>query len=288
MVTCPNCGTRNPTDNAYCSKCGFRLPTAAARGAGVAYRRAEQTEPHGGGGQGLLAFGAVLLAGLLFAIGAVALFVSSPPAASPTPPRVADATPTSSLDIFVQPTPTPTVPPTPTLLPSFFLSSPSPLDTPVVTPIPTPTLVTTPTPTPTPTKTPKPTPEPTPANCDLATGTPQRVITLSSERTARTVPANKVWCLTGVSIEPGPNYGPVRLFTGDRILAEANCQPGACEPAYLTLWSPDEIRIREGRTLGDFFVCDANPETPEIEDCATAGIPEGAFIRIGVEIFPAP
>ena len=90
-MNCPNCGTRNSKSSAYCAKCGFRLPTAAGRGAGVAYRRADTAEPHGGGGTGLLAFGAVLLAGMLFAVGAVALFLSAPPAPSGTPILGADA-----------------------------------------------------------------------------------------------------------------------------------------------------------------------------------------------------
>lgn len=277
----------------------MRLPNAAARGTGITYKRTENAEPHGGGGQGLLAFGAVLLAGLLFVVGAVAILVSAPPAASPT--AVANVSPENSLPIFVQPTATPTVPPTPTEIPSF-LGSPSPsllpsgLESPTpIVPTPTPTTPqVTPTPTPTPTRTPtptptaEPTPRPTPANCDLATGTPQKVVVLSSQNDARSVPAGKVWCLTGVSIEPGANYGPVRLFVGNRILAEANCQPGTCNPAYATVWSPDEIVIREGRILGDFFVCDADLATEGIQECAGAGVPEGAFIRVGVEVFPAP
>ena len=102
------------------------------------------------------------------------------------------------------------------------------------------------------------------------------------------MPDNRVWCLTGAEIRPGENYGPVRLFVGNRILMEANCQPGTCQPSYRQVWTPEEIAIREGRTLGDYFECDADLSTPGMQQCTPGSVPEGAFIEIGIEVFPAP
>jgi hypothetical protein len=87
------------------------------------------------------------------------------------------------------------------------------------------------------------------------------------------------------------NYGHVKLMQGSHVLFEADCDPGLCEPEYTTGtdWlPPNTIVVRAGKTLSDQFVCDADLITPEIQDCASAGVPEGAFIDIGIEVFPAP
>lgn len=274
----------------------MRMPDAPVRGSGITYRKAEQAEPHGGGGQGLLAFAAVLIAGMLFIGGALAIFLSAPRATA-TPTRVASGeSPDSTLPVFVQPTPTPSPVPSPSPPPSFLLSptpglSPglSPSLPPSFLPTPTMSLVPTPTPTGTPTQTPTtpPTPEPTPSNCSLATGTPLKYVVLNSKQTTRTIPDNKVWCLDGVRIEPGQNYGNVRLTVGNRVLFEANCVPGSCAPTYDHVWTPEEVVIRAGRTLVEFFTCADDPLTL-INECTDPNAPAGAVITIGVEVFPAP
>ena len=320
-MNCPNCGRNNPPDAAYCVRCAFKLTPAPARGSGIAYRRAEPTEPHGGGGQGLVAFGAVLLAGMLFVGGAIALFVAGQPAASRTP-GVANASGTPTLPPFIQDTPTPTVPGSFTPLPSFVVGTPTP--TPLITPLvtltptptsgletPTPTATTTATPTatptgmqptatptrtprpsrtptPTPTRTPTPTPTPPPVemNCDEASGDPESIKRLGTGNTSITVPSSRFWCLTGVSIDTGANYGNVRFMRGNRVLFQVDCAPGSCnEDPYQQVWSPDEILAKPGQQLHITADCDLIPETPELDSC-NAAPPPGLSVQFGVITFP--
>lgn len=291
-MNCPNCGRSNPADNVYCSKCGLRLPNAAARGAGITYRRTEQTEPRGGGGQGMLAFGAVLLAGLLFAVGAITLLVSAPPAASPT--AVANASVENSLPIFVQPTPTPTVPPSPTPVPSFSASPsllPSGLESPTpIVPTPTPTTSqATPTPTPTPTRTPTAPPSPTPtlapANCAQADGSNMRTIFLGfGNDESRIVP--RAWCIRTVTIRPFLEFGKSRLLVDGRRLAAYTCSPGTCQLENRQDYSPPRL-VTEGSTLQYRFTCADNPFTPEVDEC-NDGLEGGATIQIDYEPLPGP
>lgn len=307
-MICPNCGRSNAPDAGFCTRCAFKLTAAPARGAGIAYRRTETTEPHGGGGQGLVAFGAVLLAGMLFVGGAIALFVAGqrPP---PTGTFVAGASGTPTLPPFIQDTPTPTVPGSFTPLPSFFVGTPTPtalitdLVTPgpsasvVITPTPTPTGTTTGVPTPTPTRTPRPptptptttnqpTPTPNAINCDTAEGDPESVKNLGTGNTSITVPNSRFWCLTGVRIETGANYGNVRFMRGSRVLFQVDCEAGSCtESPYEMVWSPDEILARPGQTLHITADCDLVPETPEDESCDSAP-PPGLSVQFGVITFP--
>ena len=269
-------------------KCGFRLPTAAARGAGVAYRRAEQTEPHGGGGQGLLAFGAVLLAGMLFAVGAVALFLSAPtPSATPT--AVANVSPEVTLPIFVQPTATPSPEPTLTIAPSAFGSLlPSvPIETPIVGPTPTPTFVV---PTPTPPG-PTPTAQPTPQSCASADGSNMKTITIGiGNDPSRITP--RAWCIHQVVIRPfiasdpeNPATGePGRtrlLENGDRIAA-TTCAPEGCNDFTKPFLPPHFTPA--GANLVYEFTCMDNPGT--LEDECTDGVAGGATIEIQYEPVP--
>lgn len=297
MVTCPNCGRRNSADNAYCANCGLRLPTAAARGAGIAYRRAEQAEPHGGGGQGLLAFGAVLLAGLLFAVGAVALVMSPTADASRTPLLVGAASPTSSLAVFEQETPSPSPSPPLTPPPSFQLFTPAPsvsITAPSFSPqsTPTPTEVATPRPTPTrrPTDTPPPTepPTPTPVNCAAADRSDTRTVFLGYGNPQSTGEISRAWCIHRVIIRPyiegadTPSNGwPGRtllLESGDRVAAHT-CSPTDCSDETFP-FNPPHL-TPAGSTLTYQFRCSDNPGTPE-DECVEP-IPGGATIEIQYE-----
>lgn len=245
----------------------------------------------------MLAFGAVLLAGLLFAGGALAIFLSAPAVPTPSPILGGDASPVSSLPIFIQPTPTPSPTPAPTPFPSGSLLA-TPLATPsgliespppsvIILPTPTPSVLPTPTRTPRPpTPTPQPTPQPTPINCAPATGTPTKYATLDSQNMSRTVPEARGWCLDGVRITPGQNYGHVKLMLGNRVLFEANCEPGSCV-TYEQVWAPDEILIKPGKILTDMFICDGDLVTPDLQPC-TELTPTGATIEIGYETVPAP
>ena len=90
-------------------------------------------EPSGGGGGGALVLGVALLAGFLFVGGGAALYLSAPQGPPATLPFIADnPSPSSSLEVFVQPTATPSPTPAPTFTPlfSFDLGSPSPFLTP--------------------------------------------------------------------------------------------------------------------------------------------------------------
>lgn len=295
MVTCPNCGRRNSAEHAYCANCGFRLTTAAARGAGVAYRRAEQAEPHGGGGQGLLAFGAVLLAGLLFAVGAVALVMSPAADASRTPINAGAVDPTSSLPIFVQDTPTPAPLPSFTPLPSYALFTPTPAISIVPPSFPSapPSSVTPPTPTPTVRSTPRPTPtataQPTPVNCASANGSDTRTVVIGYGNPSSIGPLTRAWCIHRAIIRPYIDNGAdtsstglpgeTRLKENGHSIMSDTCAADECNDKTKTFTPPH--LTPEGATLVYEFTCIDNPGTPEIDECTIAG---GATIEIQYEV----
>jgi hypothetical protein len=295
LVTCPNCGRRNSADNAFCANCGFRLPTAAARGHGVAYRRKEQAEPHGGGGQGLLAFGAVLLAGLLFAVGAVALLMSPSAEASRTPTAVGAGDTTSSLPVFIQETPTPLPLPSVTPLPSYALFTPTPPISIVppsfssVPPFTVPPATATPTPAPsTPKPTPTATPVTTPANCASSDGSNTRSVIIGYGNPGSVGPIPRAWCIRQTIIRPfieGSDTsstglpGETRLLENDRRLSGDTCAADECNDKART-FSPPHF-TPDGSTFTYEFTCIDNPGTPEIDECTLAG---GATIEILYEV----
>ncbi|CAN5665372.1 hypothetical protein BH23CHL8_BH23CHL8_25630 [soil metagenome] len=45
MVTCPNCGTANPTERAFCQRCGEELPTGAEPGSATRAATAGSRHP---------------------------------------------------------------------------------------------------------------------------------------------------------------------------------------------------------------------------------------------------
>ena len=302
MVTCPNCGRRNDAENAFCANCGFRLSTAAARGTGVAYRRAEQAEPHGGGGQGLLAFGAVLLAGLLFAVGAVALLMSPSAEASKTPVSGGQVDPTSSLPIFVQETPSPATLPSGTPLPSYALFTPTPVPSivlpsfpsvqpsgsvfPTASPTQRPTVPTTPKPTPTQTA------QPTPPNCASANGSATRSEIIGYGNEGSTGPISRAWCIHRVIIRPFVDNpaiensstgepGTTRLLVNGRVLFHDVCSAEECNDETKNFASPKFVS--DGVTLWYEFSCQDNPGTPEVDEC-TDPFSGGATIEIQYEV----
>jgi hypothetical protein len=266
LVTCPNCGQRNSAENAHCVNCGARLPTAPVRGSGVAYRRTEQTEPPGGGGQGLLAFGAVLLAGLLFAVGAIALLMSPRAEATRTPISGALG-PTSSLAIFEQETPSPQ--PRVTALPSFMLFTPTPS-----LPFPSPLIPPSVTPTGTPASTRQPTPTPA-VNCAAANGSNIQTRILGYGNAQSTGSIERAWCIHAVIFRPfvdaefeGPNTGEpgvTRLFEDGRRIASDTCSADECNDKT-ERFSPPHL-TPAGSTLRYEFTCIDNPGTADVDEC---------------------
>lgn len=277
------------------------MPDAPVRGSGITYRKAEQAEPHGGGGQGLLAFAAVLIAGMLFIGGALAIFLSAPRATA-TPTRVAGGeSPDSTLPVFVQPTPTPSPFPSPSPLPTFLLSPtpglspgltpdlspsipPSFLPTPTVPIVPTPTPTTTPTPTNTPTPTPTATPTATPVNCAQATGANTQSAFLGIGNDQSRGPLARAWCIHNVIIRPYLEFGTTRLLGDGEKIAGYTCSPGTCELEHPRPYSPPRL-VPAGTTLTYQFTCADNPATVDVDEC-NDGIEGGATIEIRYEVVP--
>jgi hypothetical protein len=237
----------------------------------------------------------VLLAGLLFAGGALALFLSAPAGPTATPTFVANASPVSSLPIFIQPTPTPSPTPVPTPFPSG-----SPLDTPFaspsglietpppsfIVPTPTPSVLPTPTrtpkpPTPTPSATPTVRPSPTPFDCAAAPGTDMKETVLGYGNPTSKGPLSRTWCVSRITISPWVGYGTTRLLRDGNQVVAFTCAPQtACQPQVtqdLTVYVPPR-RVKEGSTLTYVFECiddttvDGNQCTDDVEDGATIKI----------------
>ena len=167
-MICLNCGRPNPSGTALCSRCRQRRPGLERARGGVIYQRTRETARVTNRGPGILAVGVLLLAGLIFAGGTLAV-IMGPRNDSPATNNFAGVpgATQSRLEIFQQQTPTPTPSPVPTMAitPWFPSGSPSlgsfsPFPTPGVTfpPVtPVPTARSTPRPTP---KPPTPTPAP--------------------------------------------------------------------------------------------------------------------------------
>jgi PKD domain len=169
-VICLNCGRPNPSGTALCSRCRQRRPGLERARGGVIYQRTRETARVTNRGPGILAVGVLLLAGLIFAGGTLAVFMR-PGNETPSTNNVAGLPdPTSRLQIFEQETPTPTPSPTPTptaaITPWFPSGSPPfgsllPSSGATFPPV-TPTPGTVPTPRPTKPPTPRPTATPAP------------------------------------------------------------------------------------------------------------------------------
>jgi hypothetical protein len=298
----------------YCVRCGFRLPTAGQRSTGVSYRKTEQTEPHGGGGQGVLAFAAVLIAGMLFVVGAVAVFLGNrPPAATPTAAAGLETeTPGSTLPIFtpeepsLAPTPVGTpivsivVSPTPALsadlspgltpgLSPSVAISPSLSITPGITPTATPTQR------PTPTRTPRPTPTPTQTAVPIACapGTPPtKSIVIGFGNPQSHGPTGNAWCIVravfrpfveGIDTAANGEPGVTRLLeNGDRIAGDT-CSAAECNDKTVN-FSPIHL-TPSGSTLTYEFTCMDNPGTPDVDEC-TDPLAGGATIEIDYFTLP--
>lgn len=178
-MICLNCGRPNPSGTSLCYRCRERRPGLERARGGVIYQRTRETARVKKRGSGILVVGVLLLAGLIFAGGTIAVFLA-PKGPTPTNPGIAfnNATP-SQLEIFEQitPTPEPTATPwfpsftpgaSPTDLLSFFpspsgeITLPPPTIPGAITPRPTRPPTATPTGTPRQTPTNEPTPTPTP------------------------------------------------------------------------------------------------------------------------------
>lgn len=275
----------------FCHRCGHRLPLNG-RGGGVAYRRTQAGQPTSGG-QSALAIAFVLLAGLMFAGGALAVFVSAPRASgTPSPFSGAIVPPTSSsLPIFVQPTASPSPSPSPFLTPSPLVSSfPSPFLSP--SPIILPTASPTSTPRPTNPPTPPPTPDATPVNCEVSTS-PDQTAYLGIGNAQSRGPLQRAWCIHRVTVRPFESYGITRLIRGNNELFEARCvpndppePPGPCQAEYVHDFDPPQ-RAGEGSTLRYEFTCIDNWATAEVDEC-NDGIEDGSTIQIDYETFAGP
>lgn len=282
----------------FCHRCGQRLATGA-RGAGVTYRRS-QVGQSSGGGQSALAIAFVLLAGLLFAGGALAVFVSAPRAADTPTPLSGALVPTagSTLQIFVQPTPSPSPSPSPFLSPSplltpllTFFPSPSLFPSPTIAPTASPTQQPTQRPTPRPTRPPTPTPDPTPdatpVNCAAADGSKMRTVVLGFGNPESTGPISRTWCIHQVIFRPYLNEpGETRLLENDRRIAGDTCAAEECDPEKMKSFSPPHL-TPAGSTLTYEFTCVDNKGTPENNEC-TDPIVGGSTIQIDYEAFKGP
>jgi hypothetical protein len=107
-VICLNCGRPNPSGTALCSRCRQRRPGLERARGGVIYQRTRETARVGNRGPGILAVGVLLLAGLIFAGGTLAVFMQPTGASNLTNDVAGLPGPTGSrLQIFQQETPTP-------------------------------------------------------------------------------------------------------------------------------------------------------------------------------------
>ena len=169
-MICLNCGRPNPSGTALCSRCRQRRPGLERARGGVIYPRTRETARVGNRGPGILAVGVLLLAGLIFAGGTLAVLMG-PRADTPSTTDIAGLPgPTfSRLEIFQQETPTPAPTPVvtpgitpwfPSASPSFGLSPSPSFGVTFPPPTPTPGTVTPPPRTPRPTPRPTPTPRP--------------------------------------------------------------------------------------------------------------------------------
>ena len=123
-MICLNCGRPNPSGTSLCNRCRERRPGLERARGGVIYQRTRETARVTKRGPGILAVGVLLLAGLIFAGGTLAVFFA-PRDPGPTNPAIANppGATASRLDIFEQGTPTPA--PTPTATPWFPSTSPT-------------------------------------------------------------------------------------------------------------------------------------------------------------------
>jgi len=236
---------------------------------------------------------------MLFAVGAVALFLSAPSAPVVTPGQIADASPTSTLPAFIQDTPTPAPPATPTPVPSFFFT-PTPLltlpiDTPLLSPTPTfPFITPTPTvppsrtprpPTPTPTATPTSTPQPA---CATASGGETKSIIIGFGNPETHGPLNKTWCIHTVIFRPyGPSYpepGTTRLLVDGRKIATDHCTAEECNPEQARTFALPRT-APTGSTLQYQFTCEDNPGTPDVNECTDDSV-GGSTIEIQYTVLP--
>ncbi len=171
-MICLNCGRPNPSGTSLCNRCRERRPGLERARSGVIYQRTRETARVGSRGPGLLVVGVLLLAGLIFAGGTLAVFLGPKgPAATDAGIAFLPDPSASRLDIFEQQTATPV--PTPEGTPWF--PSPSPLFTDLLSPTPVVEFTLPPSSpgavTPGPTRTPKPTKTPTAAPDSTPTAT---------------------------------------------------------------------------------------------------------------------
>lgn len=312
-IICWNCGRRNPASRTFCINCGQKLTTpdeagagfagAGAGGAGGAYAgsRGRGRDEGGGGGGGRTAaviLGALALLFILGVVGALALglFGSRPPPVgviTPTPAGSAAGSP-SLIPGTAGPSGSVAFPSVEVTAPVFTLGPTIP-PTPAPTKTPRPTCDATgaprgcrPSPTPEPAT---PTPVPTPVNCSTAT-VPTKTITMSAtDNTAfpsRTVPANRVWCVHGVTFTntsvPGAT-GTLKLFIeNDEFIGP----PGNYGMARIGWPGPCEAIIEsdfEGSTehhpeceypFGYEFMPSGTVVSFEIVECGTNGTCSGS------------
>lgn len=185
-MICLNCGRPNPSGTSLCSRCRERRPGLERARGGVIYQRTRETARVRNRGSGVLVVGVLLLAGLIFAGGTLAVFLSGS-GPTPTNPGIAfnpNASPTR-LEIFEQFTPTP-VPPTGTPWFPSFTPGTSPTDFGSFFPSPS-GFVTIPPPTSPGAVTPKPTRPPTPTPAPTPTATPQPVASFTWNQLAGTL-----------------------------------------------------------------------------------------------------
>jgi cell division septation protein DedD len=207
VVTCWNCGRRNPTSRVFCQQCGERLSVGS-----LAY--SDMARPQSNWVKALAAGLALIAVVLVAALGAMFLFGGDALAPSPTPTGGAVVT-----------------------------ASPSPIATPMITAAPTlpPTAEPTLTPTEQPTEPASP-PPPTPANC-TASSFPTAWVNLSGADTSARVRREQIWCIHQVIVVPDPNFGEgiIRLQIGNSTLVEVAHSAGSTSTEYPYSYSPAQM-----------------------------------------------
>ena len=133
-MICLNCGRPNPSGTALCNRCRSRQPGLERARGGVIYQRTRETARVQKRGPNILAVGVLLLAGLIFAGGTLAVFMAPRGDDNNNVAAVTETPERSRLDIFEQVTPTPEPTPTPEITPTPLLTDPLLTPDPFATP----------------------------------------------------------------------------------------------------------------------------------------------------------
>jgi ribosomal protein L40E len=226
-VVCWNCGRQNPVGRSFCQQCGERLEVAAGAGAVAAAGPAGTAvagAPGGGGGRRTIAIAIGVIALLLLAGGAAAIFMGGlSTEASPTPTSA--ALPSDDASPSAEPSPSGSASPSAAGSPSGSPSGPTSRPTATASPTQPPTAP------PTPTK--PPTPAPTPVNCDASTA-PDRWLTLTGVDNVQRIRRERAWCVHQIVFVAEEGEGRLKLYlTNEAFLPDYGMATIGWHEAYM-------------------------------------------------------